>query len=62
PQVNKWGRLVILTPVFMPPFTNTNAMLALVITLLFSVCLNNQKFGKYLLKKEYTNQDNKTTI
>ncbi|GCL36244.1 hypothetical protein SR1949_13460 [Sphaerospermopsis reniformis] len=62
PQVNKWGKFVILIPIFMPPFTNTNAMLAVVITLLFSVCLNNQKFGRYLLKREYINQDNETTI
>ena len=51
PQVNKLGRFVILIPIFMPPFTNTNAILAFVITLLFSISLNNTNLGKYLLKE-----------
>lgn len=52
PQVNQWGKLVILIPIFIPPFTNTNAILAFLITLLFSVGLRNPKFGRYLLKQE----------
>ena len=51
PQVNKLGRFVILIPIFMPPFTNTNAILASVITLLFSISLNNTNLRKYLLKE-----------
>jgi len=42
----------------MPPFTNTNAILAFVITLLFSISLNNKNLGKYLLKEEYLMLDN----
>jgi hypothetical protein len=62
PQVNKLGRFVILIPIFMPPFTNTNAILAFVITLLFSLSLNNKNLGKYLLKEEYLDKVNETTI
>lgn len=51
PQVNNLGKLVILLPIFIPPFTNSNSILAFVITWLFSVSLNNQKIGKYLLNQ-----------
>jgi hypothetical protein len=51
PQANKLGIFLLLIPIFMPPFTNINAILAFVITLLFSISLNNKNLQKYLLKK-----------
>ncbi len=48
-KVTKLGRILILLPLFVPPFTNINAFLAYVVSLLFVLALNNQNLSKRIL-------------
>lgn len=52
PRASRWGRLLLLLPLFVPPFLNANAALAYVIALVFLLTARLPRLGIHLLASD----------
>jgi hypothetical protein len=48
PRVTKLGQFLLLLPLFLPPFLNTNAIWAYVLTIVFAMAYRLPKLERYL--------------
>lgn len=49
PRTTKLGQFLSLLPLFMPPFLNTNAIWAYLLSIVFALAIRSPSWGRYLL-------------